>query len=247
MADWFDLTGKVALVTGGSRGLGLEMVKAFAGQGADVIVTSRDAGTCAEAVEQVRALGRKGWAIPAHVGRWGEADRLVEEAYAAAGRIDILVNNAGIGPAVPSSKDMSEELFDKTVGVNLKGPFRLSALIGPRMAEQGGGSIINVSSTGAVKPEPEFAVYAAIKGALNIVTKAHALEFGPSVRVNCIMAGPFWTDIAKSWREELDKTINSAAGRIGRPEEVVTTALYLASPRSSYTTGTVITVDGGQR
>lgn len=247
MADWFDLTGKIALVTGGSRGLGLEMVKAFAGQGADVIVTSRDAGTCAEAVEQVRALGRRGWSIPAHVGRWGEADRLVEEAYAAAGRIDILVNNAGIGPAVPSSKDMSEELFDKTVGVNLKGPFRLSALIGPRMAEQGGGSIINVSSTGAVKPEPEFAVYAAIKGALNIVTKAHALEFGPSVRVNCIMAGPFWTDIAKSWRDELDKTINSAVGRIGRPEEVVTTALYLASPRSSYTTGTVITVDGGQR
>jgi len=247
MADWFDLTGKVALVTGGSRGLGLEMVKAFAGQGADVIVTSRDAETCAKAVEQVRALGRQGWAIPAHVGRWGEADRLVEEAYAAAGRIDILVNNAGIGPAVPTSQDMSEELFDKTVGVNLKGPFRLSALIGPRMAEQGGGSIINVSSTGAVKPEPEFAVYAAIKGALNIVTKAHALEFGPSVRVNCIMAGPFWTDIAKSWREELDKTINSAVRRIGRPEEVVTTALYLASPRSSYTTGTVITVDGGQR
>jgi NAD(P)-dependent dehydrogenase (short-subunit alcohol dehydrogenase family) len=247
VAGYFDLTGKVALVTGGSRGLGLAMARAYAEHGADVIVTSRDAESCRAAAAEIEALGRRGHAIPAHVGRWDRIDELVERAYDAAGRIDILVNNAGIAPAVESSAAMSEELFDKTIGVNLKGPFRLSALIGPRMAAQGGGAIINVSSTGAVKPEPHFAIYAAAKGALNILTKAHALEFGPSVRVNAIMAGPFWTDISKSWREEMDKTIDSAAGRIGRPEDVVTTALYLASDHTAYTTGTVITVDGGQR
>ena len=158
------------------------MAKGFAGQGADVIVTSRDAESCQKAVAEVEALGRKGWAIPAHVGKWDAIDRLVEDAYAAAGRIDILVNNAGLAPAVARSADMTEDLFDKTIGVNLKGPFRLSSLIGPRMMEQGGGSIINVTSTGAMKPEPAFAVYAAAKGALNILTKGHALEFGPAVR-----------------------------------------------------------------
>jgi len=143
---------------------------------------------------------------------------------------------------------MTEALFDKTIAVNLKGPFRLSALIAPRMIASGhGGAIINVSSTGSQRPEPHYGVYAAAKGALNIVTKAHALEYGPGVRVNCIMAGPFWTDIAKAWREELDTSIDSAAGRIGRAHEVVSTAFYLASPASSYTTGTIITVDGGQK
>lgn len=247
MAGYFDLSGKVAMVTGGSRGLGLAMAKALAECGADVIVTSRDADSCVAAAAEIEALGRRAWAIPAHVGRWDAIDALVEAAYAAAGRVDILINNAGIAPAVEKSTDMTEALFDKTIGVNFKGPFRLASLVGERMVAQGGGSIINVSSTGAVHPEPEFAVYAAAKGALNIITKGHALEYGPSVRVNCIMAGPFWTDISKSWREEVDKTINSAARRIGRPEEVVTTALYFASDHSSYTTGTVLTVDGGQR
>ncbi|MEH3158538.1 MAG: glucose 1-dehydrogenase [Sphingomonas taxi] len=247
LAAAFDFTGKVVMMTGGSRGLGLAMALGFAARGADLIVTSRDADSCAEAVRRIEALGRRAWAIPAHVGRWDTIDALVDAAYAAAGRIDVLVNNAGIAPVTETSADMTEALFDKTIGVNLKGPFRLSALIAPRMIADGGGAIINVSSTGSQRPEPHYGVYAAAKGALNIVTKAHALEYGPSVRVNCIMAGPFWTDIAKAWREELDETIDSAAGRIGRPHEIVTTALYLASPASSYTTGTVITVDGGPR
>lgn len=247
LANAFDFTGKIVMVTGGSRGLGLAMALGFAARGADVIVTSRDAGSCAEAVRQIEALGRRAWAIPAHVGRWDAIDALVDAAYASAGRVDVLINNAGIAPVTDTSADMTEALFDKTIGVNLKGPFRLTALIGPRMVADGGGAIINVSSTGSQRPEPHYGVYAAAKGALNIVTKAHALEYGPSVRVNCIMAGPFWTDIAKAWREELDETIDSAAGRIGRPHEVVTTALYLASPASSYTTGTIITVDGGPK
>lgn len=247
MSDYFDLSGKVALVTGGSRGLGLAMAEGLAAHGAKVIVTSRDLESCEAAVAGIRARGGKAHALAGHVGRWDTLDALVEAAYAIAGRIDILINNAGIAPVVAQSTDVTEALFDKTIAVNLKGPFRLSSLIGSRMREAGGGAIINVSSTGAERPDPTYAVYAAAKGALNIVTRAHALEFGPSVRVNCIMAGPFWTDISKSWREEVDKTIDSAARRIGRPAEVVTSALYLASDGSSYTTGTILTVDGGQR
>ena len=138
-------------------------------------------------------------------------------------------------------------MFDKIVGVNLKGPFRLTALVASRMMQGLGGAVINVTSTGAVRPLPEFVPYAGAKAALNVATKGMALEYGPKVRVNAIMAGPFWTDIAKSWREEADKTSTAAMKRIGRPEEVVTTALYLASDQSSFTTGAIVTVDGGQR
>ena len=245
LTDYFDMTGKVVLVTGGSRGLGYEMAKAFAHQGADLIIASRKLETCEEVAAEIRGLGRRALAIGAHVGQWDALPALVEQAYDEFGKIDVLVNNAGIAPTTPRSIDMSEELFDKTVGVNFKGPFRLSALVGERMAAAGSGSIINVSSTAAVNPGPAYPVYAGAKSALNVMTQCHAFEFGPKVRVNAIMCGPFWTDIAKSWREELDKTSKAAARRIGRAEEIATTALSLASDRSSYTTGAIIRLDGG--
>jgi NAD(P)-dependent dehydrogenase (short-subunit alcohol dehydrogenase family) len=245
MADPFDFTGKIALVTGGSRGLGLAMALGFAERGAGVIVVSRDAESCAEAVRRIEQAGGRGWALPAHVGKWDALQDLADQAYELAGRVDILVNNAGIAPVTATSAEMDEALFDKTIGVNLKGPFRLTALIAPRMIADGGGAVINVSSTGSQRPEPHYGVYAAAKAGLNVITKAQALEYGPSVRVNCILAGPFWTDIARSWREELDANSDSAVRRIGRPEEIVTTALYLASPASAYTTGALIPVDGG--
>jgi len=244
LADYFDLTGKVALVTGGSRGLGYEMAKAFAAQGADLIIASRKAEACEAVAEELRGMGRRAVAVGAHVGAWAELQRLVEAAYDAFGKVDVLVNNAGIAPVAPSSAEVTEELFDKTVGVNFKGPFRLSALIGDRMVKAGSGSIINVTSTAAVHASATYPVYAGAKAALNIVTRAHAMEFGPKVRVNAIMSGPFWTDIAKSWREEADRNSSAAVGRIGRPEEIATTALYLASDRSSFTTGAIITLDG---
>jgi len=247
MTDYFDMTGKVVLVTGGSRGLGFEMAKGFAAQGADIIVTSRKLDDCRAAAAAIEAMGRRALAHGCHVGRWDQLDGLVEAAYGAFGRVDVLVNNAGIAPAASSSLEMTEELIDKTFAVNFKGPFRLCALIGSRMKAAGGGAIINVTSTGAVHPEPEFGPYAAAKAGLNVVTKSFALEYGPAVRVNAIMAGPFWTDISKSWRAEADENSTSAVRRIGRPDEVVTTALYLASDRSSYTTGTVIALDGGLR
>ncbi|HXQ14378.1 MAG TPA: glucose 1-dehydrogenase [Caulobacteraceae bacterium] len=245
MTDEFDMTGKVVLVTGGSRGLGYEMAKAFARHGADVVVTSRKLDACQAVAGEIEALGRRALAHACHVGHWDELGPLVDAAYAAFGRIDVLINNAGIAPTAPSSLEVTEDLFDKTVGVDFKGPFRLSALVGARMFEAGQGAIINVSSSAAVRPSAVYPVYSGAKAALNILTQCHAMEFGPKVRVNAIQCGPFWTDIAKSWREEADRNSKGALRRIGRPEEIATTALYLASDRSSFTTGAVIQLDGG--
>jgi NAD(P)-dependent dehydrogenase (short-subunit alcohol dehydrogenase family) len=247
IADLFDLSGKVALITGGSRGLGLEMVRAFAQAGADVVVTSRKLEACQQAAAEVEALGRRALAHACHVGHWEEIDALVEAAYAHFGRVDILVNNAGMSPLSPSSAETSEALFDKIVGVNFKGPFRLSALVGKRMFEGDGGSILNVSSSGALRPNPLFATYAGAKAALNALTTAFAHEYGPKVRVNTISAGPFLTDISKAWPPEARERADNALGRPGKPEEIVTTALYLASAHSSFTTDALVRVDGGIR
>jgi NAD(P)-dependent dehydrogenase (short-subunit alcohol dehydrogenase family) len=241
----FDLHGKVALVTGGSRGLGRQMVLAFAKAGADVVITSRKTESCAEVAAEVEALGRKALPIGCHVGKWDQIEALVEQAYQAFGKVDILVNNAGMSPLAPSSVDTSEELFDKVIGVNFKGPFRLTALIGERMAAGEGGSIINISSSGAIFPQPKFGPYSGAKAALNALTGVFAREYGPKVRVNTISAGPFLTDISKAWDDESRSSTRSSIGHPGKPEEIVTTALYLASPASSYTTDAFIRVDGG--
>lgn len=244
-ATLFDLTGKVALVTGGSRGLGREMVLAFAAAGADVVIASRKLAACEALAEEVEANGRRALPVACHVGHWNECDELAGRAYSHFGKVDILVNNAGMSPLAPSSAETSEELFDKVIGVNFKGPFRLSAVIGQRMYEGDGGSIINVSSSGALYPAPRYGPYAGAKAALNALTVVFAREYGPKVRVNTISAGPFLTDISKHWPEESKRTWRNAAGRAGDPAEVVSTALYLASPASSYTTGSLIRVDGG--
>jgi len=244
-AQLFDLTGKVALVTGGSRGLGREMVTAFARAGADVVIASRKLDSCKALAEEIEATGRRALPVACHVGHWGECDELADAAYEHFGHVDILVNNAGMSPLAPSSADTSEELFDKVIGVNFKGPFRLSALVGQRMYDAGGGSIINVSSSGALFPAPRFGPYAGAKAALNALTTVFAREYAPRVRVNTLSAGPFLTDISKHWPPEDQRTWHNAAGRAGDPAEVVSTALYLASPASSYTTGSLIRVDGG--
>jgi len=241
----FDLSGKVALVTGGSRGLGLEMVRAFARAGADIVITSRKQEACEAAAAEVRGFGRKALAYPAHVGQWDGLEGLVDAAWGAFGKVDILVNNAGMSPLAPSSRETSEALFDKVIAVNFKGPFRLTALVGDRMAKTTGGAVLNISSTGAIRPDPRFGPYAGAKAALNALTHAFAREYAPAVRVNAIMAGPFLTDIAKAWPEEQRHRAHNALGRPGLPHEIVTAALYLVSPSSSFTTGSVIEVAGG--
>jgi NAD(P)-dependent dehydrogenase (short-subunit alcohol dehydrogenase family) len=246
MTEMFGLHGRVALVTGGSRGLGREIVLAFAAAGADVVVASRSLEACEAVTEQVRAGGRRALPVSAHVGRWGDIERLVEAAYAEFGRVDVLVNNAGMSPLAPSSLETGEDLFDKVVDVNLKGPFRITSLVAPRMVQAGGGSVINISSTGSLMPRPHFGPYAAAKAGLNALTVAFALEYGPTVRVNTIAAGPFLTDVSKYWPAEQRTSSRSAIERPGRPDEIVGAALYLASDASSFTSGALLRVDGGQ-
>jgi NAD(P)-dependent dehydrogenase (short-subunit alcohol dehydrogenase family) len=246
--DRFDLTGKVALVTGGSRGLGREMVFAFAQAGADIVITSRKTEACELLAREVtERTGRKALAYGCHAGRWDEIEGLVEAAYGHFGRVDVLVNNAGMSLLYDEPADITEKMWDSVVGLNLKGPFRLCALVGRRMAEQGGGSIINVSSTGSIRPTPGILPYAAAKAGLNAITEGFAHAFGPAVRVNCLMAGPFYTDISKAWdMEHTERELQRhALRRGGRPEEIVGAALFLASDASSYTTGAVLRADGG--
>jgi NAD(P)-dependent dehydrogenase (short-subunit alcohol dehydrogenase family) len=245
----FDLTGRVALVTGGSRGLGKAMVLAFAAHGADVIIASRKLSACEDVAREVREhFGRKAFAVECNVSYWDQCDALVETAYRDAGTIDILVNNAGLSPLYPSVDAVTESLFDKVLAINLKGPFRLTALVGTRMAAGSGGSIINISSIAATRPTPDVIPYAAAKAGLNAMTVGYAKAFGPTVRVNGIQAGPFLTDISKAWDMERFKAraaTNIALRRGGEPEEIVGAALYFASQASSFCTGAVLTLDGG--
>ncbi len=240
----FDFSGKVILVTGGSRGLGYRMVKAYAERGADLIIASRKVENCEQVAEEVRALGRKAMAVGMHAGRWADCDALVERAYGEFGRVDVLVNNAGMSPACPSH-ELSESLFDSVLNLNFKGPFRLASQIGHRMAQGDGGAIINISSIASTRSSPGVVPYSGAKAALNAMTVSLAREYAPKVRVNAIVAGPFLTDIAEAWEPEKREKQPVAMGRPGLPEEIVTAALMLASPSSSYTTGVLLPVDGG--
>ena len=248
--DTHDFKGKVALVTGGSRGLGREMVLAFARGGADVVIASRKLEACETLAAEVEAMGRQALAVGCHVGHWGELGELAEAAYERFGKVDILVNNAGMSPLYPSLEEVSEDLFDKVIAVNLKGPYRLSALVGSRMAAAEGGVILNISSTGSVHPSPNAEPYGAAKAGLNALTRSLAFAYRPKVRANCILAGPFLTDISKAWdMEAFEKSAaNSIAlGRGGRPDEIVGAAMYLCSDAASFTNAALIRVDGGGR
>jgi NAD(P)-dependent dehydrogenase (short-subunit alcohol dehydrogenase family) len=243
------LAGRVSLVTGGSRGLGRAMALGFADAGADVIVTSRKLENCQAVAKEVEAKGRRALAIACHVGHWDELEGLVAQSYDAFGRVDVLVNNAGMSLLYDSLPEVSELMWDKVVDLNLKGPFRLTALVGSRMASgPHGGSIINISSTGSIRPAPGMLPYDAAKAGLNALTVGFAHAFGPTVRVNCIMAGPFMTDVTAAWdipAFERGAKANFALERGGQPDEIVGAALYFASDASSYTTGAILRVDGG--
>ena len=241
------LAGKVALVTGATRGLGREIAFAFADAGADLVVTSRHQDACDLLAEELTARGGKVFAKACHVGRWDAVGDLVDAAYEHFGRVDVLVNNAGMSPLYERIEELSEELWDKVLGVNLKGPFRLSALVGSRMAAGAGGSIINMSSLTGVRPRKDVIPYAAAKAGLNAITQGFADAFGPTVRVNAIIVGPFLTDVSAAW--DMDK-MNArlsryALGRAGHPPEIAGAALFLASDASSFTTGALLPVDGG--
>ena len=246
--DEFRLDGKGALVTGGSRGLGREMVLAFARSGADVVIASRKEDACAAlAGEVANETGRHALAVGCHVGHWDQCDALAARALERFGRVDVLVNNAGMSPLYPSVSEITEELYDKVMAVNLKGAFRLSAVLGTAMADGDGGAIVNVSSIAADQPTPAEIPYGAAKSGLHNITKSLARAFAPKVRVNCIMPGAFMTDISKAWSPEMragpERTVPLRRG--GAPSEIVGAALYFASDASRYATGSILKVDGG--
>ena len=248
MEKMYDMKDKVVLITGGSRGLGRAMALGFAAQGANVAIVSRKMESCEATAREVAAQGVKAFPYAAHVGHWDELEPMVDAVLDHFGRIDVLINNAGMSPLYPSLDQVTEELFDKVVGINLKAPFRLSALVGKHMREAGGGAIINISSTASVTASPGAEPYGAAKAGLNAITRSFAYALGPNVRVNCIMAGPFLTDVSKAWdmeafKERAAKSIPMQRG--GQPEEIVGAALYLASDTASFTTGAVLAVDGG--
>jgi len=243
----FDLTDRVVVVTGGSRGLGREMALAAASCGADVVIASRKYDSCvATAAEIEETTGRTAMPYGVHVGRWAELDGLVDAAYERFGKIDVLINNAGMSPNYDKLTDVTEKLFDTVINLNLKGPFRLSALIGERMVADGGGVIINVSTHGSLRPHPSYLPYAAAKAGLNTMTEGLAIAYGPTVRVNTLMPGPFLTDISKAWNlGDVNPFVRHPLQRAGDPSEIVGAALFLMSDASSFTTGSILRADGG--
>jgi NAD(P)-dependent dehydrogenase (short-subunit alcohol dehydrogenase family) len=244
----FDLSSKRALVTGGSRGLGKAIVLGLAAHGADVAIASRKLDACAALADEVRtAYGVRALPVACNVSRWDECDRLVDEVVAEWGGIDVLVNNAGMSPLYDSVDTISEALFDKVIATNLRGPFRLMARVGTAMAAAGGGSIVNISSNGAIRPTADVVPYCAAKAGLNNMTESMAAALGPTVRVNTVMPGRFHTDMATHWSDEVVAAAVEAValGRIGEPEEIAGAVVYLASDASSYTTGAILRIDGG--
>jgi NAD(P)-dependent dehydrogenase (short-subunit alcohol dehydrogenase family) len=250
MDKLFDVAGKVVVITGGSRGLGRAMSLAFAERGAKVVVASRKLDSCEALAQEINAKGGEAMPLAVHVGQWGKLDAALEAVLARYGRIDVLINNAGMSPIAPSLLETSEDLFDKIVDINLKGPTRLTALAATAMAKTGGGAIINISSIASTKPNPLTTTYSAAKAGLNVLTKAASAEYGPvGVRVNCIICGTFRTDATAAFTSDPESakrvSANQAIKRVGEPEEVVGAALYFASAASSYTTGACLAVDGG--
>jgi NAD(P)-dependent dehydrogenase (short-subunit alcohol dehydrogenase family) len=245
LADLHDLTGAVAVVTGGSRGIGRAIVQRLAEAGADVVIASRKLDACeATAGEVTASTGRRAVGIACHVGRWDDCDALVAATLEHFGRLDVLVNNAGMSPRYERLDAVTEELYDKTHAVNLKGPFRLGVLAGTHMAASDGGSIINIGTAGSLMASVDELPYACAKAGLNALTVGLAEAFAPKVRVNAILPGAVRTDASKGWADSLDSSL-VPLGRIGEPDEVAPLVVHLASAAASYTTGTIIRVDGG--
>ena len=251
----FSLEGKVALVTGGSRGIGEAAALTLAKAGADVAVTSRKLPDLERVAQAVRALGRKAVALEAHVGRIDQLGPLVERVTSELGRLDILVNNAGTSFFAPAI-DMEERAWDSLFNLDLKGLFFLSQAAARVMREQGGGSIVNISSMSGIRVQMMSGHYSIAKAGVIMATKVMALEWAPyKIRVNCIAPGAIDTKLYNAIYDVLPQEQQNAhkdqaasqipMGRVGEPAEIADAVLYLASQASSYMTGQTFAVDGG--
>jgi NAD(P)-dependent dehydrogenase (short-subunit alcohol dehydrogenase family) len=241
------LDGKVAIITGGSRGIGKAIAAAFAREGATSVICGRKQNTL-DAV--ARELGSRVVPIACHVGKSEELARLVDTVTRDFGHIDILVNNAGTNVAQGPCLAIDDGQFDKMIEVNLKSAFRLTRLVAPGMCRRGSGAIINISSISGQRPQLEGLLYSTTKAALIMMTKCYALELGPQgVRVNAIAPGLIQTVLSEYyWKDEsrlAERLELQPIKHLGQPEEIAEVAVMLAADKASYLTGQVITVDGG--
>lgn len=243
----FSIEGRVAVVTGGSRGIGLAISKAFASAGAKVVVASRKLETCEQAVAEIEADGGEALAVAAHMGELDDLDRLVKEAADRFGGVDILINNAANALAMPFA-EMTEAAWEKSFAVNLKGPVFLTQKFLPYLEKSKHASVVNVSSVAGFIFAGSMHMYAAGKSALQSYTRSLAGELAPhNIRVNCIAPGTVDTDMVRNTSPEQQVSMAEASfmKRAAHPDEIVGLALYLASDASSFMTGTTINIDGG--
>ncbi len=246
----FSLKGKVALITGGSRGIGAVAAKGLAEAGADVALASRKLPDLEKVAQAIKQMGRRALPVAAHVGRVEEINNLVAKVVEEFGRIDILVNNAGTNPTMASAMDVDERAWDSIMNLNLKGLFFLSQKVARVMKEKGGGKIINVSSIAGLSPDL-LPIYSISKAGVIMATKVMAQQWAKyNIRANAIAPGLVKTSFSEAlWNNPdiLNKTlITTPMARIGQPEEMLGAILYFASDASSYVTGQVIALDGGQ-
>ena len=252
--DLFDLTGKVAIVTGATKGIGRAMAEGLAQAGATIVVSSRKQDLCDEVAEQISiATGSKAVGVACHVGDWDHIPHFVHEVMKQLGRIDVLINNAGINPTRTTIEDMPLDLWRKVFNVNLEGPLRTSQLVAPIMRGQGGGSIINIASMAGYSGGAPISSYGASKAALMNLTKSMSQEWAPwNVRVNSLAPGPFMSEMVEGAARVRAGFKELIAGgtfqkRIAEPWEIVGPVVYLASDASTFVTGDDISVSGGMQ
>ena len=250
MSSLFDLTGKVAIVTGSSKGIGRAIAERMAEHGATVVVSSRKADACEVVAESIRAKGGKAVVIPCHVAYKEQLQNLVDQTVAQLGGIDIVVGNAGVNPYLGPAAKMPDEAYERVMGSNVRSNWWLANMSLPHIAQRGGGSFIIISSVGGLRGSAALGVYCISKAADMQMARNIAVEWGPkNIRANAIAPGLVRTDFARAlWEDPVlyrKRTKDSPLQRIGEPDEIAGAAVFLASAAGSFTTGQTLVIDGG--
>ena len=251
MSSLFDLTGKVAIITGSTKGIGLAIATRMAEHGATVVVSSRKQDACEAVAKKIRDAGGKAVVIPCHVAHKDQLQALVDRTVAECGGIDIVVANAGVNPYLGPAAGVTDEVYERVMGTNVRSNFWLSNMVCPHMAARGGGAFIIISSIGGVLGSASLGLYGLSKAADIMLVKNIAVEWGPrNIRANAIAPGLVRTDFARAlWEDPVryKKTTRDAPlGRIGEPDEIAGAAVFLASPSGAFTSGQTLLIDGGR-